>query len=207
MTIRDERPDCDCLTTEHCVGLSDLTRCRREATILSANQNKSPDKQETSVAEDHDWQPDGNTLKFESHPGGEALHVHTTCTKCGARAWFLEYQWELLSKGCASSQELWPQAGTFHCACIFNRAEDFGVATLVKACAYHARREEALSARGELEEKPVAWLIERPKGTGKQQTIEYELVLSPLTDDTFMDEGDEAWPLYKKKSRYVGEKT
>jgi hypothetical protein len=62
----------------------------------------------------------------------------------------------------------------------------------------NAKLTEALSAIGELEEKPVAWLIERPKGTGKQQTIEYELVLSPLTDDTFMDEGDEAWPLYKK---------
>lgn len=50
----------------------------------------------------HDWQPDGGVLRFESHPGGEAPHVHTTC-KCGARAWFLEYQWELLSKGCAPS--------------------------------------------------------------------------------------------------------
>lgn len=63
----------------------------------------------------------------------------------------------------------------------------------------------APSARGELEEKPVARLIERPRGTGKQQRIEYEVVLSPLTDDTFMDEGDEAWPLYKK-SQYVEEK-
>lgn len=39
--------------------------------------------------------------------------------------------------------------------------------------------------------KPAdAWLIERSDGSK-------EVVLSPLTDDTFMDEGDEAWPLYK----------
>ena len=52
----------------------------------------------------HDWQPDGGVVRFESHPHGEAPHVHTTCSKCGARAWFLEYQWELLSKGCAESE-------------------------------------------------------------------------------------------------------
>lgn len=51
--------------------------------------------------------------------------------------------------------------------------------------------------RREFEEKPVAWLVERPKGTGKQAIIERELVLSPLTDDTFMDEGDVAWPLFR----------
>ena len=49
---------------------------------------------------DHDWQPDGGVVRFESHPHGEAPHVHTTCAQCGARAWFLEYQWELLAKGC-----------------------------------------------------------------------------------------------------------
>lgn len=48
----------------------------------------------------HDWQPDGGKVTWESHPGGEAPHVHTTCSKCGARAWFLEFHWELLSKGC-----------------------------------------------------------------------------------------------------------
>ena len=38
----------------------------------------------------------------------------------------------------------------------------------------------------------VAWLIlhHGPNGTSK------EVVLSPLTDDHYMDEGDEAWPLY-----------
>lgn len=45
-------------------------------------------------------------------------------------------------------------------------------------------------------EQPVAWLIERPEGTGKQQTVKREVVLSPLTDDTFIDEGDAAYPLY-----------
>lgn len=53
----------------------------------------------------HDWKPDGGVLKFESHPNGEAPHVHTTCAKCGARAWFLEYQWELLDTGCAVSPQ------------------------------------------------------------------------------------------------------
>lgn len=51
----------------------------------------------------HDWKPDGGVLKFESHPNGEAPHVHTTCSQCGARAWFLEYQWALLTKGCVPS--------------------------------------------------------------------------------------------------------
>ena len=50
--------------------------------------------------ESHDWQPDGGVLRFESHPGGEAPHVHTTCSKCGGRAWFTEFQLELLTKGC-----------------------------------------------------------------------------------------------------------
>lgn len=54
--------------------------------------------------EPHDWQPDGGTLRFESHPNGEAPHVHTTCATCGARAWFLEFQWELLTKGCADAK-------------------------------------------------------------------------------------------------------
>ena|ERR1700740_2783140 len=56
-----------------------------------------------SAATEHDWRPDGDILKFESHPGGESPHVHTTCSKCGARAWFLEYQWELLAKGCTNT--------------------------------------------------------------------------------------------------------
>jgi hypothetical protein len=34
-----------------------------------------------------------------------------------------------------------------------------------------------------------AWLIVRSDGSK-------DVVLSPLTDDTYMDEGDEAWPLY-----------
>lgn len=48
------------------------------------------------------------------------------------------------------------------------------------------------------EEKPSAWLIERPRGAGKQQKMEYQVVLSPLTDDTFMDEGDCAYPLFRE---------
>lgn len=51
----------------------------------------------------HEWKPDGGALKFESHPHGEAPHLHTTCAQCGARSWFLEFQWELLSKGCAAA--------------------------------------------------------------------------------------------------------
>ena len=38
------------------------------------------------------------------------------------------------------------------------------------------------------EEATVAWLVIRCDG-------DHELVFSPLTDDTFIDEGDEAWPL------------
>ena len=39
---------------------------------------------------------------------------------------------------------------------------------------------------------PVAWLILRPQKDG---SIYREVVLSPLTDDHCMDDGDEAWPL------------
>jgi len=41
--------------------------------------------------------------------------------------------------------------------------------------------------------KPVAWLILRPRKNG---TVEQEVVLSPLTDEHIVDDGDEAWPLY-----------
>ena len=47
-----------------------------------------------------------------------------------------------------------------------------------------------------LEEKPVAWLIVRPDTVGKGERR--EVVLNPLTDSTFMDEGDSAWPLYRR---------
>jgi hypothetical protein len=53
---------------------------------------------------------------------------------------------------------------------------------------------ELASATAELEglrkdgNVAVAWLIEHENNT--------ELVPSPLTDDTYMDEGDTAWPLY-----------
>lgn len=40
---------------------------------------------------------------------------------------------------------------------------------------------------------PVAWLILRPMADGK---IKNEIIPSPLTDDTVMGYGDEAWPLY-----------
>lgn len=69
----------------------------------------SPSHERTSEPQGHDWQPDGGVLRFESHLGGETPHVHTTCAKCGARAWFLEYQWELLSKGCAASATRRPE--------------------------------------------------------------------------------------------------
>lgn len=76
-----------------------LTELMTEAALLIEQlQSKLS---ESSANHAHDWQPDGGVLRFESHPGGEAAHVHTTCAKCGARAWFLEYQWELLAKGCA----------------------------------------------------------------------------------------------------------
>lgn len=58
-----------------------------------------------SLDEEHAWQPDGGVLRFDSHPGGEAPHVHTTCAKCGARTWFTEHQWALLAKGCMRSTE------------------------------------------------------------------------------------------------------
>lgn len=47
-------------------------------------------------------------------------------------------------------------------------------------------------------EKPVAWLIVRHSGTGGASAQHLEVVLSPFTDDTYMDEGDEAWPLYSR---------
>jgi len=43
--------------------------------------------------------------------------------------------------------------------------------------------------------KPAAWLILRPKKDG---SIEQEVVLTPLTDEHNIGEGDEAWPLYLK---------
>jgi len=43
-----------------------------------------------------------------------------------------------------------------------------------------------------------AWLVERSDGTK-------EVVLSPLTDATFMDEGDEVWALYKADRRAPSE--
>jgi hypothetical protein len=55
------------------------------------------------------------------------------------------------------------------------------------------------SASAALEDKPVAWLIVHHSGTGKHQCHVREVVLSPLTDDHYMDEGDEAWPLYLKR--------
>jgi hypothetical protein len=55
-----------------------------------------------SLDEEHAWIPDGGALRFESHQGGEAPHLHTTCKKCGERTWFTERQWALLSKGCGT---------------------------------------------------------------------------------------------------------
>lgn len=69
----------------------------------------------------HDFEPDGGVLRFECHPGGEAPHVHTTCSKCGARAWFLEYQWELLAKGCPSDAPK-PTAATLAASKEFHQA-------------------------------------------------------------------------------------
>jgi hypothetical protein len=40
---------------------------------------------------------------------------------------------------------------------------------------------------------PVAWLVLRPRGDG---FVEQYIVTSPLTDDTVIGYGDEAWPLY-----------
>lgn len=84
-----------------------------EGTLTGKPLNDSHASGSALKSASHDWQPDGGVLRFESHPGGEAPHVHTTCAKCGARAWFLEYQWELLAKGCASAAcgctETYPQ--------------------------------------------------------------------------------------------------
>lgn len=68
-----------------------------------ATERSSMEAFTRSLDEEHAWQPDGGMLRFESHPGGEAPHVHTTCKKCGERAWFTEHQWGLLSKGCVTS--------------------------------------------------------------------------------------------------------
>lgn len=48
----------------------------------------------------------------------------------------------------------------------------------------------------QFEEKPVAWLIQRPDTVGEGR--QYEVTLTPLTDDTYMDEGDVAYPLYRQ---------
>ena len=61
---------------------------------------KQIQERDARLAKAHTWEPDGGVLRFESHPGCEDPHVHTTCAKCGARAWFPEHQWELLAKGC-----------------------------------------------------------------------------------------------------------
>lgn len=76
----------------------DIDRCDKDCKHLGECKRRTTGDKHV---EGHDWKPDGGVLRFESHPGGEAPHVHTTCAKCGARAWFLEYQWELLAKGCA----------------------------------------------------------------------------------------------------------
>lgn len=57
---------------------------------------------------------------------------------------------------------------------------------------------QALRSETKYSEKPVAWLIVRHSGAGGASAKHLEVVLSPLTDDTYMDEGDEAWPLYSK---------
>ena len=49
-----------------------------------------------------------------------------------------------------------------------------------------------------LRDKAVAWLILRPRKDGE---IDQEVILSPLTDDHYMVEGDEAWPLYLKPTQ------
>jgi hypothetical protein len=51
----------------------------------------------------------------------------------------------------------------------------------------------AIRARA-FEDSPVAWLIERVEG----DKLRHEVVLSPLTDDTYMDEGDAAYPLFRE---------
>jgi hypothetical protein len=51
----------------------------------------------------------------------------------------------------------------------------------------------AIRARA-FEDSPVAWLIERVEG----DKLWHEVVLSPLTDDTYMNEGDAAYPLFRE---------
>jgi hypothetical protein len=45
--------------------------------------------------------------------------------------------------------------GEFHCACRFYRAEEFGEATLVESCSYHAR----------LQRVPSGWAVVPVKAT------------------------------------------
>lgn len=52
------------------------------------------------------------------------------------------------------------------------------------------RVESALDAHKKGVRKADAWLVERTNGTK-------EVVLAPITDDTHIGYGDEAWPLYK----------
>lgn len=74
---------------------------RKPESAMSEGEKRLPELVKVAMCS-HDWQPDGGVVRFESHPHGEAPHVHTTCSKCGARAWFLEFQWELV-KGRAES--------------------------------------------------------------------------------------------------------
>lgn len=52
---------------------------------------------------------------------------------------------------------------------------------------------QPIRAEAEHKGKAVAWLIVRYGSTTHPQL---EIVKSPLTDDVYMDEGDEAWPMY-----------
>lgn len=59
------------------------------------------------------------------------------------------------------------------------------------------------SATREFEEKPIGWLVFNYSGTGKEQVTNHHFVLGNLTDATFMDEGDEAWPLYRRSDSRI----
>lgn len=55
----------------------------------------------------------------------------------------------------------WPEVGTGHCACVFQRKEEFGDAECIEHCAYHAnmeqKRAELLTICEELAESAAYW--------------------------------------------------
>lgn len=129
------------------------------------------------------------------------------CAHCGA-----ETYWTVVGPGEVDIGSSWADEETANdIRDLMNMAYDAGTEAnaaeveLYRGQYHDARLEvaalqESAKARSETKysEKPVAWLIVRHSGAGGASAKHLEVVLSPLTDDTYMDEGDEAWPLYSK---------